>query len=279
MSETFLRSCAHWSEDKRAEMDAFYALATADYRILAEALDWRGWLEARQRLVGDRPLRLLDVACGSGKFPVALARHAGIEEAAMEPVDTALLDPSAFSIREARASLPSCFRAGEEYELPLQALDCPRGAFDIAWATHALYAVPAGELPAATERFMHAIGDAGVGVIAHSTAAGHYIRFHELFLEAFGGDPAQRYSDADQLRGALEAHGARVETRELAYDNGLPADAETEIEGFLQRCAFDDRFTLGKMRAQAPLGAYLEACLREGRWRFPQRVSLMFVTS
>jgi SAM-dependent methyltransferase len=279
MSETFERSCAHWSEDKRGEMEAFYALATADYRILAEAFDWRAWLEERQRAVGARPLRLLDVACGSGKFPIALAAHAAIEQAAIEPIDTALLDPSAFSIREARAGLPACFRAGDEYELPVQDLDCPRGAFDIAWATHALYAVPAEELPAATERFLHAIGDTGVGVIAHSTGAGHYIRFHELFLETFGGDASARYSDAGQLRAALEAQGARVEARELAYENGLAADAEVEIEGFLQRCAFDDRFSLATMRSRAPLDAYLAACLRGGRWRFPQRVSLMFVTS
>ena len=278
MSDTFARSCQHWSEAKRGEMDAFYALATADYRVLAEAMDWRGWLAARQAAAGDRPLRLLDVACGSGKFPVALAAHAGVDAAAIQPVAYALLDPSAFSIAEARGNLPHPFRPAEEYQVALQDLDCPRGTFDIAWATHALYAIPPGELAAAAGRFLHALGTQGVGVIAHSAAEGHYIRFHQQFLSAFGGDPAQLYSSAEQVRAALESHGATVEVREIAYENGVPETARAEVEGFLQRCAFDDRFTLEEMRTTEPLGQYLAGCLSDGHWRFPQRVHLMFVT-
>jgi len=278
MTDTFERSCAHWSEAKRGEMEAFYALATADYRVLAEAMDWRGWLEARQAAVGERPLRLLDVACGSGKFPVALADHAGVGDAAIQPVAYSLLDPSAFSIAEARANLPDPFRPDGEYEVALQELDCAYGAFDIAWATHALYAVPPRELDAAMGRFLHALGDDGVGVIAHSAAHGHYVRFHGHFLEAFGGDPAQRYSSAEQVQAALRAHGASVETREIAYENGVPEDARAQVEGFLQRCAFDDRYSLDQMRAREPLASYLAPCLSDGHWRFPQRVQLMFVT-
>jgi SAM-dependent methyltransferase len=277
MSVTFARSCAHWSEAKRSEMEAFYALATADYRVLAEAIDWRAWLEERQRAVGDRPLRLLDVACGSGKFPAALARHAGVGAAAVRPVSYALLDPSPFSIAEARAALPHPFAPAEAYGVTLQELACPRGAFDIAWATHALYAIPPEDLELAAGRFLHALGAAGVGVIAHSAAAGHYIRFHAGFLQAFGGDPAQLYSSAEQVRAALEAHGACVEVREIAYVNGAPASAMAEVEGFLQRCAFDDRFTLAQMRAAEPLAGYLADCLVDGHWRFPQRVHLMIV--
>jgi SAM-dependent methyltransferase len=278
MTDTFERSCQHWSEAKRGEMEAFYALATADYRVLAEAMDWRGWLEDRQRAAGDQALRLLDVACGSGKFPVALANHAGVAEADIRPVAYSLLDPSAFSIQEARANLPPPFQPDDEYETALQQLDCPRGAFDVAWATHALYAIPPAELPAAAARFLHALGEDGVGVIAQSAADGHYIRFHRHFLEAFGGDPAQLYSSAEQVREALETQGASVEVREIAYQNGVPDSAREQVAGFLQRCAFDDRFTLEQMRATEPLASYLAPCLSDGHWRFPQRVHLMLVT-
>ena len=72
------RSIAHWSEAGRRGMDAFYTLATDDYRHLAEARDWAGWLDGLQEKAGARSLRLLDVACGSGKFPNALVRHAGV---------------------------------------------------------------------------------------------------------------------------------------------------------------------------------------------------------
>ena len=46
-TDTATRSLAHWSEAGRAEMDAFYALATEDYRHLALAADWASLLRAR----------------------------------------------------------------------------------------------------------------------------------------------------------------------------------------------------------------------------------------
>ncbi|MEM6731802.1 MAG: hypothetical protein AAF658_09610, partial [Myxococcota bacterium] len=138
MSDTYARSLEHWSETGRQEMEGFYALASVDYRHLAEANDWRGWFEAEQSRVGDRALRLLDVACGSGKFPVALERHAGVAQANIQPVDYALLDPAAFSIAETRRVLPKPFVSGAEHEVPLQALQIPDPKFDIVWATHAL---------------------------------------------------------------------------------------------------------------------------------------------
>ena len=152
------RSTAHWSEAGRAGMDAFYTLATDDYRHLAEARDWAAWLQAAQDRAGDRSLRLLDVACGSGKFPNALVRHAGVAAAGLRPVATDLLDPSAFSIAEARAALPAPFMPAAEHETTLQDFTPPPDGYDIVWATHALYAVPAKDLPLAAERFCEAVG-------------------------------------------------------------------------------------------------------------------------
>lgn len=283
MSDTFTRSCAHWSEAKRRGMEDFYALATADYRHLAEALDWKEWLERRQQAAGDRPLRLLDVACGSGKFPVALTRHAGVAEAAVRPIDYALLDPSAFSIAEARRVLPPPFRAGAEFETTLQDLDCPAGAFDVAWATHALYAVPGAELEAALERFLHALGGpgggpgGGTGFIAQSLGDGHYLRFHRLFLDAFGDAAAEPYTGAEAIEQTLRRLGASVESRDIAYENGAPEGATAQVEGFLQRCVFDDTVSLEQMLAHEATGRYLAACRRDGAWRFPQKVRLLFV--
>ena len=72
MTDTFLRSCEHWSEANRKEMEAFYSLASIDYKYLAEAYDWKKWRENCQAEVGQRRIKILDIACGSGKFQIAL---------------------------------------------------------------------------------------------------------------------------------------------------------------------------------------------------------------
>ena len=51
------------------------------------------------------------------------------------------------------------------------------------------------------------------------------------------------------------------------------------MEGYLQRCAFDDTVTLAEMEAAPTLGPYLSACVDAdaGLYRFPQHVDLIFV--
>ena len=271
------RSSAHWSEAGRAGMEAFYTLATDDYRHLALARDWRSLFKDAQRRAGDVPLRLLDVACGSGKFPNALARHAGLGEARIHPIETALLDPSAFSIAEARAALPAPFRTVAEHETTLQDFAPPAAGYDVVWAIHALYAVPQGELGEAMARFRAAIAPGGLGIIAHSAEAGHYIAFHRHYLAAFGPPHAAPYVAAETITRTLREAGAEVAVQEVVYDSAAAPDATAAVEGYLQRCVFDDRVGLKEMTASEPLAGYLAGSRHAEGWRFAQRVWLMTV--
>lgn len=272
-TDTFDRSCAHWSEAGRAEMDRFYEIATVDYRHLAEARDWAVWLAAHQKAVGDRSLRLLDVACGSGKFPVALQNHGGIAAAALPDIDYALLDPSEFSIREAKAALAPPFQPGAEYQTTVQDLDAPANSFDIAWATHALYAVPPTALKAGLARLLDVVS--GEIFIAHAYADAHYLSFQRLFLAAFDRTDETLYTPAEAVIDELKALGAEVEVNDIAYENGAALDQRDAVEGYLQRCVFDETVSLETMEAAPVLTAYLEACRANGAWRFAQRVALI----
>jgi SAM-dependent methyltransferase len=275
MADTFERSCEHWSEAGRAEMEAFYALASVDYRHLAEAVDWKGWLQARQKQAGDRRLHLLDVACGSGKFPSALVRHADVAAAAIQPVDYALLDPAEFSVAEARRALAPPFVAGREYVSTLQELHCEPGAFDIVWATHALYALPVEELQAGLERFIQATGD--IGFIAHASADAHYLRFYRHYLDAFREGEGTPYTTAEQIIATLRQMGAHIDTLEIDYENGAPSAQWQQVEGYLQRCVFDDSVSLQQMLDHPITGDYLSTCRRTNDWRFAQKVQLIFI--
>ena len=276
MTDTFVRSCEHWSEASRTEMEAFYSLASVDYKYLAESLDWKEWLETRQAEVGQRSLKLLDVACGSGKFPLALGQYAKISDAKIFPVEYALLDPSAFSISEAREVLLPPFVAGAEFETTIQELPCDRGAFDILWATHALYAVPEKELEVALERFIFAMS--GAGFIAHASDRSHYLRFYQHYLNGFKGGEGEPYSSAEQIIQMLTNMGVSHKVEKISYENGVPESSISQVEGYLQRCIFDDTIDLEAMRGNSTTGPYLDNCLQDGHWRFKQDVMLIFLS-
>lgn len=273
---TFDRSMEHWSERNRAGMEAFYRLATYDYRLLAEACDWPARFAGVAARTGS-PVKLLDVACGSGKFPRALLDHGGMADAAT-PVEYDLLDPAAFSVREAKSRLAGPFRPAGEHVCMIQDLRCGDGAYGVVWATHALYCVPAAELPAAAGRMARALHPEGVGFIAHAAAEAHYVKFHDLFLRSAGAGKGAPYSTGEQV---IEAFGGVLgrppASRLVEYEGTIPLDDTAVVEGYLQRCLFDDSLALGGMMADEVLGPYLSACRDEeaGLWRFPQKVWLI----
>jgi len=270
-ADTSDRSLEHWSEAGRQEMDAFYALARRDYELLAKRLDWRRLLDGRRTL--------LDVACGSGKFPEALLLYAGLP--AEPELDYALLDPSGFSVAEAKRALAPPFRPGAEHEVTLQALAPEAGPYDVVWAVHALYALPVAELPAGVERFGAAIAPGGFGFVAHAARASHYLRFYEDFLDDFRGGEGTPYTSSEEIIAAFTEAGAadRLQIVRIDYHGEAPLSERATVEGYLQRCAFDDSISLEEMEAGERLGPYLAACRDEdtGRWRFGQHVDLVLI--
>jgi SAM-dependent methyltransferase len=276
-ADTFERSCEHWSDAGRDEMEAFYELARVDYRYLAEAYDWA---DAFQSLGGRKSgARLIDIACGSGKFPQALLTYAGVANLARIAdfkLDYDLLDPSEFSVREAKQALASPFHAGAEYCCTLQDWNEDAGQYDIAWATHALYCVPAEELEQGLARMCSALAHDGFGFVAQGLRDGHYVIFYDQYLASMADGHGTPYSDGAQVEGALKNLGMHVRTRVLDYTTVVPADRPKLLESYLQRCAFDDTFGLDEMLRREPLAGYLSSCHDQdsGEYRFPQRVGM-----
>ena len=266
--DTAERSLQHWSESGRTGMDAFYALATEDYRQLALAADW-------PRLLSDQARdgwSLLDVACGSGKFPTALRSHTDLSKVPDVAYD--LLDPSAFSVQEARGVLAPPFVARHELVTTLQDLPTEHAGYDVVWATHALYALPPDELDLAAERFVAALAPGGLGLVAQATAASHYLVFYEAFRA--GVREATPYTTAEQVRDALVRTGTDVRDQRVTYRTG--SEDRAVVEGFLQRCAFDDSVSLTQMEAAPVLGDYLASCRDEsGGYTFAHEVSLLWL--
>ncbi|MBJ7339691.1 class I SAM-dependent methyltransferase [Mycolicibacterium sp.] len=263
--DTAQRSLDHWSEAGRSEMHAFYALAEEDYRQLAAARDWDADLAGH---AVDGRVRLLDVACGSGKFPAALLA-AGLSADPVVAVD--LLDPSAFSIAEARKALASPFIAAGEHQVFLQ--DFSGTGYDVAWATHALYALPPAELGAGAAKMVAALRPGGFGVVAQASSVSHYLTFYEAYRATFAPD-ATPYTDAEGVAAALRAAGAPIDVQVLHYRTGT--SDRVVAEGFLQRCAFDDATSLDEMESGGALGDYLADCRRpDGSYEFQHEAHLI----
>lgn len=61
------------------------------------------------------------------------------------------------------------------------------------------------------------------------------------------------------------------------YENRALRVQTEQVQGYLQRCVFDDAVSLDQMLARAATGDYLAACRHQDEWRFAQRVFLIFI--
>ena len=51
-----------------------------------------------------------------------------------------------------------------------------------------------------------------------------------------------------------------------------------QVEGYLQRCVFDDTVDLEKMLKNSATGPYLDNCIKDGQWCFKQEVMMIFLS-
>jgi SAM-dependent methyltransferase len=260
-------------------MNAFYALARRDYERLARGfVDHSAWL--RRVADGRRVITLLDVACGSGKFPEALLKFGGVGALAGElQIDYDLLDPSPFSLSEAALALRPPFVEAARHETLVEELDDDVGPFDVVWATHALYALtPAAVRPAAA-RILAALAPGGALLIAQGSRDGHYLRLYRHFLDDLRDGLGTMYAASEDLAEALRAFGAEPRVVRLSSDHAIPLEDAVTVEAYLQRCAFDDSVSLQEMMATSHLGPYLSGCRDEdqGVWRFHQNVDVLLL--
>ena len=262
-------------------MDAFYALARRDYERLARGfISHPAWL---RRVAGGRShITLLDVACGSGKFPEALRDFGGIGALSGElQIDYDLLDPSPCSLLEAAQALHPPFVEAARHQSLVEELDDAVGPFDVVWATHALYSLTPGAVRAAAARMLATLAPGGALLVAQGSREGHYLRFYRHFLDDFREGRGTGYAASEDLAQALSAGGAEPRSVRLSYDHTTSLEDTVTVEGYLQRCAFDDSVSLEEMMRAPRLGPYLRGCRDEaaGRWRFHQEVDVLLLGS
>jgi hypothetical protein len=161
----------------------------------------------------------------------------------------------------------------------VEELDDAVGPFDVVWATHALYSLTPAAVRAATARMLAALAPDGALLIAQGSRKGHYLRFYRHFLDDLRDGQGTLYAASEDIAEALRACGADPHAVRLSYDHTTALENAITVEGYLQRCAFDDSVSLQEMMTAPHLGAYLRDCRDEaaGLWRFHQEVDVLLL--
>lgn len=171
-------------------------------------------IEPMVRAVGDRPVRILDVATGSGDIPVALVRWAGRSGERLE-ITAVDLHPVTLAAARVYTAPHPCIRvvAGDALRLPFG-----DGAFHIATCCTALHHFPEDEAVRVLRELRRVATDGIVVVDLHRSRSA-LLGVRLLGATVWRRHPITRHDGVVSVRGAFTA----AELRDLGHRAGLAA--------------------------------------------------------
>ena len=96
----------------------------------------------------------------------------------------------------------------------------------------------------------------------------HYLKFYRHYLNGFKDGFGEPYSSAEDILQVLKEVGIAYRVEKITYENGVSENASLQVEGYLQRCIFDDTINLGAMLNNSITGPYLKNCIKAGKVEF-----------
>ncbi|MEO1430682.1 MAG: class I SAM-dependent methyltransferase [Cyanobacteria bacterium J06633_8] len=109
-----------------------------DYWQLAGGFDWESTFFSKYQQAKASSLRLLDVACGTGRWLQAFNHYIQLDEGIKE-ITYDFLDPSASSISQASEKIHPPFKRGTQHVNTIQGAKLESNSYDLLWSMHGFY--------------------------------------------------------------------------------------------------------------------------------------------
>ena len=188
-----------------------------DYWQLAQRFDWSGTFLSQYHRGKSSSLRLLDVACGTGRWLQAFRHYIQLDEG-IEKIVYDFLDPCASSISQASERIHAPFGRGTQYVNTIQAAKLESNSYDLLWSMHGFYMIPRQDLAPVLKKCASLLNDTGVGFIALATRKSFYVDFYEQYLQIFKEGKGVRFTSAEDVIETLSVCGIQHQVHKIFYE-------------------------------------------------------------
>lgn len=254
---------------KTLDIDRWFRVADADYLALLATLDLAELFPPQAER-----LRLLDVGCGSGRFPALLRQQLG----ALPVIEYDFLDPSPYSLQIMVQGLTPPFEPGEALAMRAEDLGDWRrqsgATYDIVWAIHSLYFGLAESVPGIINNLAGLlVPETGTGLIYIASRRSFYLQLHNIYRQIFT-TPIDLFLGAEQYAEAFEASELCWHEQKLCFFHEIAQKEQQLLESYLHKCVLDQSKSLSDWRKKTALNDFVEQYRENEVYRFPQEVSL-----
>jgi len=264
-----LKLVLEFYQEGTLESDAWFKIANKDYIKLSRDFNFDGFFSW-----WPKPIELLDIGCGTGKFPTMLREHLrpNIE------ITYDYLDPSAYSLTEMKKALVSPYQPRTAFHSTfeeLQECKCPANGYDIVWSIHSFYFLDQDSLAKTISKLNKLIeAKKGVALIFLPSHHSFYNRLQENYKDAFYGGDQERYVAMEDICETMDALGLKYELKKLRFSHEVPCDDRNLLEYYLQQCMLESR-PLSEWEQNEKLWHFLQSFNDGTMYHFPQNVWLL----
>ncbi len=259
---------------------------TVDYWQLACHFYWSNFLSPWPET---QSLRILEVACGTGRWIQALQHYVKLSKQ-QNKIIYDLLDPNPDAMARAEQRLAPPFKLGKKYICNVQSASFEPHSYDILWSMHGFYLIHQEDLNSVVTKCKQLLKPSGIGWIALPTRQSFYVDFYNQYLDCFFQGQGQRFTAAEDVVDALIDCRIKYQVNRILYEERAHLFDLEAVEHYIKAESIVNSFahntesnqlemakdiSFQKLISTPQMQSYLSNLVQDDIYCFPQEVWLI----